>query len=112
MDAQDKEEILKAIKKRDQITMRLMQRQLDNTIKGFSLQMGSFEERNSLKQNEIIEHQKETNGRITRLENETRIYRWATNNPKLAVGIAIILIVGIAALKQASVFSNLISIMP
>jgi len=112
MDLKGKEEILKAIKKRDQITMRLMQRQLDSTIKGFSVQLAQFEERNARQHNDIVKHQKETNGRVLSLENETRIFRWASNNPKIAVGIVILLFVGIAAVKEFSVFSNLISIMP
>ena len=75
----EKDEIIKIV----EITMGAYQTMFENSIRAFSSQIAQFEERNSRQHNEIIIHQKETNGRVTSLEEETRIFRWAVKNPKI-----------------------------
>jgi hypothetical protein len=59
-----------------------------------SEQIARFEADNNKKLDEIIAHQKETNGRVTKLENETRIVRWAFNNPKSAMLLIVLIVAG------------------
>ena len=51
--------------------------------------------------NEIIEHQKETNGRVKKLEKETHVTRWFHRNPKATLTMSII----VAALLGLSIIS-------
>ena len=44
---------------------------------------------------EIIEHQKTTNNRVTKLENQTRLIRWAVRKPAIALLLFILLLTGL-----------------
>jgi len=71
----------------------------DNSLRALSEQLAQFEERNTKQHNEIIMRQKETNGRVTNLEKETAVIRWACKNPKTVIFLAVLLIAGIIALS-------------
>lgn len=49
---------------------------------------------------EIIEHQKITNSRVTKLETETKIVRWITKNAIVALIVTVLLSVGILVLVE------------
>lgn len=99
----EKDEIIEvvnaAINNSHQYIIGAYQQLFDNSIKAFSQQLAEFEERNTKQHEKIIEHQKETNGRVTNLERETAIIRWACKNPKTAIFITILLFAGIIALS-------------
>jgi hypothetical protein len=48
---------------------------------------------------DVIEHQKKSNGRIDLLETETTFFRWVNRNPKLALFLTILIIAGIIFLS-------------
>lgn len=87
----DKDEIIKVV----EITMGAYQTMFENSIRAFSSQIAQFEERNSKQHDEIINHQKETNGRVKKLEQETAVVRYICKNPKTALFLIIIFLAGI-----------------
>jgi len=110
MDPREREEIISAINERDRIVYDTFKDYMDRSIKGFSEQLGQFEERNAHQHHEIIDHQKETNGRVTCLENETRVFRWASRNPKTAILVSVLLLAGVVALGVFLGIDNLLKI--
>ena len=98
MDPHEKKEILDAINNSHQATYQVFHELFENSIKAFSEQLGQFEERNSLHHHDIARRQDITNGRVSCLENETDLIRWAARNPKSAILITIILTAGVVAL--------------
>lgn len=110
MDPQEKKEILDAIANSHQVAYNAFQTLFENSIKGFSDQLGQFEERNNKQHHEIIDHQEDTNGRVASLETETRIFRWMTKNPKASGVIIILLLAGVIALGVFLGIDNLIKI--
>jgi 23S rRNA G2445 N2-methylase RlmL len=110
MDPKDKEEIIEAISRSNDLAYQANRDFLVNSIKGFSDQLAQFEERNCAQHHEIISHQKETNGRVTCLENETRIFRWAQRNPKTAILISILILAGVIAMGIFLGMDNLLKL--
>lgn len=110
MDQREREEIISAINERDTIVYDTFREYMDRSIKGFSEQLGQFEERNATQHHEIIKHQKETNGRVTCLENETRVFRWASKNPKTAILLSVLILAGVIALGVFLGIDNLLKI--
>lgn len=62
------------------------------------------------KLDEIIEHQKETNGRVTKLEKDTVVFRWIHRHPVPTVIILAILTAGIIALGYLFGYEYLIKL--
>lgn len=60
---------------------------------------------------EMINHQKETNGRVLKLEKETRLYRWAYNNPKTAIALVAFIAAGVIWIGSAIQFENLVKLL-
>jgi len=108
MDPQEKKELLDAIANSHQVAYNAFQTLFENSIKGFSDQLGQFEERNSKQHHEIIQHQKETNGRVTILEKETAVFRWAYKHPKSAILIAVLILAGVVAISVFLGIDNII----
>jgi len=63
------------------------------------------------KMDEMISHQKETNNRITKLEKETVIFRWASRHPVYAILLIIIIIAGAVTITALVGFENIIKAM-
>jgi hypothetical protein len=112
MDPFDKQEILEAIKDSHQTTYHAFHDLFENSIKGFSSQLAQFEERNSEQHHQITLRQDITNGRVTSLEKETAVFRWCARNPKLAVVLGLLVIIGIITLGVVVGIENLVSIVP
>lgn len=110
MDPQEKKEILDAIANSHQTAYDAFRILFENSIKGFSDQLGQFEERNSKQHHEIIEHQKETNGRVSILGKETAIFRWAYKHPRSAILIMVLLLAGVVALGIFLGIDNIINV--
>jgi hypothetical protein len=110
MDPREREEIISAINERDRIVYETFKDYMDRSIKAFSEQLGQFEERNASQHHEIITHQKETNGRVTCLENDTRVFRWASRNPKTAIIVSVLILAGVIALGIFLGLDNLLKI--
>lgn len=68
---------------------------LDARLTGLSgVMRAKFDEAHE-QRHEIIEHQKETNSRVTHLECETRLLRWMVRKPHLAIPLLSIIALGI-----------------
>lgn len=68
-------------------------------------------EENQQKHEEMIAHQKETNGRVLKLEKETRIIRWAFNNPKSAVVLLAVIVAGVVVIGSIIPFESLLKLL-
>jgi hypothetical protein len=112
MGSKEKQELIDAIRESNQISYQVYHDMFENSVKGFSLQLGQFEERNSEKLEEIKAKQDLTNGRVKKLENETAVIRWCARNPKLAAFGLLLLFVGAITLGIVLGIDNLISIVP
>jgi preprotein translocase subunit SecE len=96
MNPEEKEEIKKLIVTSiEQTNVTVIKGVIEPYITSLSTQIGIFEEINKETHKRIIEKQDKTNGKIEKLENETRFIRWCTRNPKTAVTVIIISVVGL-----------------
>jgi hypothetical protein len=112
MDPTEKKEILDAINNSHQATYRAFHELFENSIKGFSEQLGQFEERNSQQHHNITTRQDITNGRVNKIESETAVIRWCARNPKVAVIGALLLFIGVIALGIVVGLDNLLNMLP
>ena len=67
---------------------------LDLAFKGMKADLRSDLNMVGYKVDELIEYQKIQNGRLGKLEKETRIYRLINRNPKISGAIIILIIIG------------------
>jgi hypothetical protein len=98
MDPKDKQELLDAISNSHQVAFDAYRSLFEASVRGFSEQLGQFEERNAAQHKEIKDKQDITNGRVNKLEKETFVFRWAHKNPKSAIIITVLLLSGVVAL--------------
>lgn len=98
MSPKEKIEIVEAIKNSHQAIYQSFHDLFDNSVRGFSEQLGMFEEANKEQHKEIMRRLNITNGKVTILEKETGFFRWCARNPKLAAILCIILLSGIITL--------------